>query len=68
VNWVPIVAWCFAAVMAIVVLGFCAYEIVWKTKRLRGDVGELKAVADQLLELRTDLVRVQERIAASGPR
>jgi hypothetical protein len=68
VSWVPIAAWCFAALVTVVVLGFCAYEILWKTKRLRGDVRQLQAVADQLLELRGDLVRAQERIAASGLR
>ena len=67
-HWLPIGAWCFAALVAVVVLGFCAYELVWKAKRLRGDVRELQAVADQLLALRGDLLRAQERIAASGPR
>jgi len=68
VHWVPIIAWGVAALVTVVVLGFCAYEILWKTKRLRGDVRQLQAVADQLLELRGDLVRAQERIAASGLR
>ena len=67
-HWVPIIAWGVAALVTVVVLGFCAYEILWKTKRLRGDVRQLQAVADQLLELRGDLVRAQERIAASGLR
>jgi hypothetical protein len=68
VHWVPIIAWGVAVLVTVVVLGFCAYEILWKTKRLRGDVRQLQAVADQLLELRGDLVRAQERIAASGLR
>lgn len=67
-HWVPVIAWGAAALVTVVVLGFCAYEIVWKTKRLRGDVRELQVVADQLLALRGDLVRAQERIAGSGLR
>jgi hypothetical protein len=66
--WVPIAAWAAALMVAIVVLGFCAYEIVWKAKRLGGDVRDLQAVADQIAELRRQLAATQERLAASGLR
>ena len=65
-NWLPIAAWCAAAAVTVIVLGFCAYEITWKAKRLRGDVRDLQAVADQLVELRGELVAAQQRVAASG--
>jgi hypothetical protein len=68
VIWIPIGAWIAAAVIAVVLLGFCAYEIVWKTKRLRADLGELQALADQLQDLRGKLVVTQERLAATGLR
>jgi hypothetical protein len=68
VIWIPIGAWIAAAVIAVVLLGFCAYEIVWKTKRLRADLVELQAVADQLQDLRGELVVTQERLAATGLR
>lgn len=66
--WVPIAAWGVAAAVALVVLGFCAYEIVWKTKRLRGDLQSLEALADQLADLRGQLGEAQERVAATGLR
>jgi hypothetical protein len=68
VGWIPVVAWGAAALITVVVLGFCAYEIVWKTKRLRRDVRELQDVADRLGQLRTQLADAQQRIATAGLR
>jgi hypothetical protein len=68
VHWIPIIAWGAAVLVAVVVLGFCAYEISWKAKRLRGDLGRLQTVADQLNGLRRQVAEVQERVAASGRR
>ncbi|MDQ2798006.1 MAG: hypothetical protein M3Y06_12755 [Actinomycetota bacterium] len=64
--WIPIAAWIVAVVAALVVLGFCAYEIGGKAKRLRADLGELTAVADRLQGLRGQLAEAQQRLAASG--
>ncbi|MGI8679340.1 MAG: hypothetical protein ACR2LX_11760 [Jatrophihabitans sp.] len=64
--WIPIVAWIVAAVVALVVLGFCTYEITWKAKRLRADLRQLTAVTDQLPGLRGQLAEMQQRLAASG--
>ena len=66
--WIPISAWIAAVVIAAVVLGFCAYEIVWKTNRLRADLGRLQALSDQLGPLQQRLAEAQERIAAAGLR
>lgn len=63
--WIPIAAWIAAAVVALVVLGYCGYEILWKTKRLRGDVAELSGAAEELQVLRGRLERVQQRLAAA---
>ena len=65
---IPIVAWAAAAVIALVVLGFCAYEIIWKANRLRRDVAKLQISADQLTELRDGLAAVQQRAAAARTR
>jgi len=65
---IPVVAWAAAAAVAVVVLGFCAYEIVWKTNRLRRDVAELQVAADQLTELRDGLAATQQRAAAARTR
>lgn len=59
--WVPVGAWIAAAVVAVVVLGYCAYEIAWKTKRLRADLRKLQDVNDQLAELQTQLAATQQR-------
>lgn len=67
-HWVPIAAWAAAAVVAVVVLGFCAYEISWKAKRLQRDLRTLQAVAGQVAELRGRVAETQERIAAAGLR
>jgi hypothetical protein len=66
--WIPVAAWAAAAVIALVVLGFCAYELAWKSKRLRADLRELHDLAGRAQLLRTDLAAVQERIAATGLR
>jgi outer membrane murein-binding lipoprotein Lpp len=62
---IPIVAWAAAAAVAVVLLGFCAYEIIWKTNRLRRDVANLQVAADQLTELRDGLAAAQQRAAAA---
>jgi outer membrane murein-binding lipoprotein Lpp len=65
---IPIVAWAAAAAVAVVVLGFCGYEIIWKANRLRRDVGRLQSAADQLTELRDGLAEAQQRAAAARMR
>jgi hypothetical protein len=64
--WVPVAAWCFAAVVALVVLGFCGYEVAWKARRLQRDVRRLQDVAAQLPDLQRELATAQQRIAAAG--
>ncbi len=66
--WIPIAAWIAAAVIAIVLLGFCAYEIGWKAKRLQADIADLLTLSTQVDQLRAGLVTVQQRIAESGVR
>lgn len=64
--WIPIGAWAGAALIALVVLGFCAYEIAWKSKRLRADLQRLAELATQSQELRAELIATQQRIASTG--
>jgi hypothetical protein len=68
VHWVPIAAWAAAVLVALVVLGFCAYEISWKAKRLQRDLRALQAVAGQAAELRGRVAETQQRVAAAGLR
>ena len=65
-SWLPVAAWCFAAAVALVVLGFCTYEIVWKAKRLQRDLGRLQQMSGQLAELQAELTAAQQRVAAAG--
>lgn len=67
-TWLVISAWGAALVVALVVLGFCAYEITWKANRLRRDSRRLQTVADQLTELRAELAAAQQRAAAARQR
>jgi hypothetical protein len=68
VGWLVIVAWSVAGVIALLVLGFCAYEITWKANRLRRDTLRLQSAAGQLLELRDGLAAAQQRAAAARHR
>jgi hypothetical protein len=65
VSWVPIAAWIAALVIALVVLGFCAFEILWKARRLRADIAGLQSVSAQLDELTHELDTTQQRLAAA---
>jgi outer membrane murein-binding lipoprotein Lpp len=65
--WV-VVAWSAAGAIAVLLLGFCAYEITWKANRLRRDTGKLQAASDQLAALRSQLAEAQQRAAAARQR
>jgi outer membrane murein-binding lipoprotein Lpp len=67
-HWVPIGAWIGAAVVALFVLGFCAYEISWKAKRLQRDLRKLQELNLRIAAVQADVVATQQRIAAAGPR
>lgn len=64
--WVPIVVWLAALVLAVVVLGFCAYEISWKSHRLRIDLERLQGLDEQLRQLQDEAEAVQDRIVRAG--
>jgi hypothetical protein len=64
VLWIPLGAWIAAFAIGVVVLGFCGYEIAWKSRRLQGDLRDLGALAAQLTALRDQALAVQQRLAA----
>ena len=66
--WIPVGAWIAALAIWIVVLGFCGYEIVWKSRRLQADLRELGTLAAQLTALREQALAAQQRLASSGRR
>ncbi len=57
-----------ALLFAVVVLGFCAYELNWKLARVRSDVASLQALGARLETVRADLLAVQSRAASLGRR
>jgi hypothetical protein len=60
---IPLFAWVGAVVVALVVLGFCAYEIVWKANRLRADLARLQAVQGELQQVGVELSTSAQRLA-----
>jgi hypothetical protein len=54
-----------ALVVAVVVLGFCAYELRWKAARLRGDVARLRTDVGELQALSVQVRTAQQRLAAA---
>lgn len=67
-SWIPLFAWLGAVVIGLVVLGFCAYEIVWKARRLQGDLKQLQGDAVGLAQLQDHVAAVQQRLAQAGQR
>lgn len=50
-GWLVAVVWIGAVVVAALVLGFCAYELHWKSRRLRADLSRLTALGEPLAGL-----------------
>jgi hypothetical protein len=61
VTWIAIAAWIGAVVLAVVVFGFCGYELMWKANRLRADLARLTALSGELAAVQADLTAVSER-------
>lgn len=65
-SWIPVAAWIAALVLAAVILGFCVYELSWKSRRLRRDLGRLQAAAGELTALQREVQRAQARAVAAS--
>ncbi len=61
--WIVGGAWLFAVLVAVVVLGFALYELVWKTRRLTTERASLEQLAAELTavgeQLRTSADRLR---------
>jgi hypothetical protein len=66
VSWIPLVAWLGAVVAAAVVLGMCAYELTWKSRRLRADIRALRELAEGFAQLPHDATAARRRLARAG--
>lgn len=66
--WIPVIAWLAALALAVVVLGFCGYEIAWKSRRLAADLALADELSGRLQALgeRADAVRRRLSAARAG--
>lgn len=67
-SWILVVAWVAAVVLAAVMLGFGAYEIIWKARRLQGDLRQLQLLGQGLSRLKGETAAAQQRLARGGVR
>jgi hypothetical protein len=64
-----VIGWWVAAaavVIALVVLGYCTYEVLWRLRRLRRDVASLTALTPEVAALQRRLQLVVERSSSIG--
>ncbi|MGI8879590.1 MAG: hypothetical protein ACR2KJ_03565 [Jatrophihabitans sp.] len=54
-----------ALLVAIVVLGFCAYELRWKTARLRSDLERMRTLSGELSSVLGQLTAAQSKLTAA---
>jgi hypothetical protein len=65
IGWIAFAA---ALVFGIVLIGFCAYELVWKSKRLARDLAGLQRLSQDLLRARAELDAIAGRLQATARR
>jgi hypothetical protein len=54
--------WAAAALVAVVVLGYCGYDLAWKSRRLSRDAEGLQALRTDLVALQAQLAEAQRRL------
>ena len=62
-GWVVGGAWIGAGVLALLVLGFCAYELSWKARRLRREGARMQALGERAQTLQGEIAALQQRAA-----
>ena len=65
-SWIPLFAALGAFVVAVGVLGYCAYEIGWRSRRLQRDVQQLRELGDGFAKLQGELAAAQQRLPRPG--
>jgi hypothetical protein len=60
--WIVVGAWAFAVVLAVVVLGFAAYEITWKIRRLAAERAALEQLTAELARTGAELQAAADRL------
>lgn len=65
-SWIPVVVWIAAVVAALPVVGYCAYEVTSKSRRLRREMVRLQVVSERVHKLRADASAMRQRVAEQG--
>lgn len=60
--WIVVGAWVFAVLFALIVLGFAAYEISWKSRRLVAERAKLEQLMAELTRLGAQLQASADRL------
>jgi hypothetical protein len=63
IGWLAVAG---AVVVAAAVLGYCAYQVSWRLRRLQGDVTRLTDLAPEVAALQRRLELLAHR-ASAGP-
>ena len=61
-SWVVGLVWGVAVIVAVIVLGICAYDLAWKYRRLSKDLDGLRTMRDDLVKLQAQLAVTQQRL------
>lgn len=60
--WIVVGGWLFAVLFAVVLLGFTAYELSWKARRLIADRAKLERLVTELTEVGDQLRTAADRL------
>ena len=60
------IAWILAVLIASAILAFYAYEVSWKTRRLRTDLSRMQHIIGELQTVQVQLLDAQQRIPKRG--
>ena len=63
IGWLAVGA---ALIFALIVLGFCAYEVLWRVRRLQRDAAMVMDLAPEVAALQRRLALLQHRTSAAG--
>jgi hypothetical protein len=68
VSWVVGLVWGVAVLIAVVVLGLCAFDVAGKAKRLSRDAARLRTLRDTLIDLQASIADARRRMPTrQGP-
>ncbi len=64
IGWLAVAG---ALIFALIVLGFCAYEVLWRVRRLQRDAAVMADLAPEVAALQRRLELLQRRTTAATP-